>query len=100
VYNDIQCGNGPPNDAGDETVCPGRTDHGKEGCKYIGPTWKFNIVNETMQPVSSPTAGISPTSTPISPTGTSPTSAPTPPINNFWEALIRFLQMIAEWMRQ
>ncbi|EEC42872.1 predicted protein, partial [Phaeodactylum tricornutum CCAP 1055/1] len=26
VYNDIQCGNGPPNNAGDEHVCPGRTD--------------------------------------------------------------------------
>ncbi|EEC46042.1 predicted protein [Phaeodactylum tricornutum CCAP 1055/1] len=26
VYNDIQCGNGPPNNAGDEHVYPGRTD--------------------------------------------------------------------------
>jgi hypothetical protein len=41
VYNDIQCGNGPPNTAGDEHDCPGRTDHGREGCKYIGPKWNF-----------------------------------------------------------
>lgn len=31
VYNDIQCGNGPPNDAGDEVNCPGRVDNGSEG---------------------------------------------------------------------
>ena len=40
-YNDIQCGNGPPNDAGDETDCPGRVDIGPEGCGQIGPTWNF-----------------------------------------------------------
>ena len=44
VYNDIQCGNGPPNDAGDEDQCPGRVDHGKDGCKSIGPKWNFNGV--------------------------------------------------------
>ena len=26
IYNDIQCGNGPANDAGDEDDCPGRVD--------------------------------------------------------------------------
>jgi hypothetical protein len=41
VYNDIQCGNGPPNDAGDEVPCPGRTDYGQIGCKVIGPKWNF-----------------------------------------------------------
>ena len=41
IYNDIQCGNGPANDAGDEDYCPGRVDIGKEGCVQIGPTWKF-----------------------------------------------------------
>jgi hypothetical protein len=41
IYNDIQCGNGPPNDAGDEITCPGRTD---QGCKYIGPKWNFKDV--------------------------------------------------------
>jgi hypothetical protein len=41
IYNDIQCGNGPANDAGDETTCPGRVDHGPDGCKYIGPKWNF-----------------------------------------------------------
>lgn len=42
VYNDIQCGNGPPNDAGDEEWCPGRVDIGKTGCRHVGPTWKFD----------------------------------------------------------
>ncbi len=41
VYNDIQCGNGPANDAGDEDYCPGRVDLGKDGCVQIGPTWNF-----------------------------------------------------------
>lgn len=38
-YNDIQCGNGPANDAADEAGCPGRVDIGSEGCDQIGPTW-------------------------------------------------------------
>ncbi len=38
-YNDIQCGNGPANDAPDETGCPGRTDIGPSGCNEIGPKW-------------------------------------------------------------
>ena len=42
IYNDIQCGNGPANDAGDEDYCPGRVDIGKEGCTHIGPKWNFN----------------------------------------------------------
>lgn len=41
IYNDVQCGNGPANDAGDEDYCPGRVDIGKEGCVQIGPTWTF-----------------------------------------------------------
>jgi hypothetical protein len=53
VYNDIQCGNGPPNNRGDEVTCPGRTDYGKDGCKYIGPKWKFNV--PVPVPVSPPT---------------------------------------------
>ncbi|WP_444938517.1 DUF5060 domain-containing protein [Microbulbifer sp. JMSA002] len=44
-YNDIQCGNGPANDAGDEDYCPGRVDIGKEGCGHIGPRWNFNKLN-------------------------------------------------------
>ena len=42
IYNDVQCGNGPANDAGDEDYCPGRVDIGKEGCPQIGPTWNFD----------------------------------------------------------
>ncbi len=40
-YNDIQCGNGPANDAADETGCPGRTDLGPNGCDQKGP--RFDI---------------------------------------------------------
>jgi len=42
VYNDLQCGNGPPNDASDEHTCPGRVDLGKEGCGNIGPQWDLS----------------------------------------------------------
>jgi hypothetical protein len=35
VYNDIQCGNGPPNNAGDEHVCPGRTDVRRLECGIL-----------------------------------------------------------------
>lgn len=47
LYNDVQCGNGPANDAGDEDWCPGRVDvqgsddERKLGCNQIGPKWKF-----------------------------------------------------------
>ena len=43
VYNDVQCGNGPANNFGDEDpdVCPGRVDLGAEGCDVIGPTWRL-----------------------------------------------------------
>ncbi len=39
IYNDVQCGNGPPNNADDEWQCPGRVDEGREHCFKIGPTW-------------------------------------------------------------
>jgi hypothetical protein len=56
IYNDIQCGNGPPNDVGDEERCPGRTDIGPEGCGQIGPKWNFeNITGFTSSPTTSPT---------------------------------------------
>lgn len=42
IYNDIQCGNGPANDAGDEDWCPGRVDLGQEGCCTAGPTWDLS----------------------------------------------------------
>ncbi len=41
-YNDIQCGNGPANDAPDEAGCPGRTDLGSSGCQQKGPRWDMN----------------------------------------------------------
>ena len=43
VYNDIQCGNGPPNNAGDEDDCPGRVDIGRSGCGHIGPRWDLSV---------------------------------------------------------
>lgn len=43
-FNDIQCGNGPANDAPDETECPGRVDIGPEGCSIIGPKWDLAAV--------------------------------------------------------
>jgi len=42
VYNDIQCGNGPANDAGDEDWCPGRVDQGEMGCCTAGPEWDLS----------------------------------------------------------
>lgn len=41
IYNDLQCGNGPPNNAPDEVLCPGRVDMGADGCFVIGPTWNL-----------------------------------------------------------
>lgn len=43
IYNDIQCGNGPANDAGDEDWCPGRVDQGETGCCIAGPTWDLSV---------------------------------------------------------
>lgn len=43
VYNDIQCGNGPANDAGDEDWCPGRVDLGAAGCCTAGPLWDLTV---------------------------------------------------------
>lgn len=43
-YNDIQCGNGPANDAPDEAGCPGRVDQGPSGCGIIGPKWDLPSV--------------------------------------------------------
>lgn len=46
VYNDIQCGNGPANDASDETDCPGRVDKGSGGCMEKGPKWDLSFMEE------------------------------------------------------
>jgi len=45
VYNDVQCGNGPANNAGDEDVnqCPGRVDLGTPGCSMRGPRWDLSV---------------------------------------------------------
>jgi hypothetical protein len=82
IYNDVQCGNGPANDAGDETVCPGRVDHGPNGCKYIGPKWNFSNVKA---PNRLPTKA--PVKSPVTAPNHSPTRAPfqstvSPPVAN------------------
>lgn len=44
IYNDVQCGNGPANNYGDEDWaggCPGRVDLGRAGCGIIGPKWQL-----------------------------------------------------------
>lgn len=43
LYNDVQCGNGPANNAGDEDYgrCAGRVDIGVNGCGLIGPKWNL-----------------------------------------------------------
>lgn len=44
-FNDIQCGNGPANTAGDEDAdcCPGRVDQGDSGCQTRGPRWETAV---------------------------------------------------------
>ncbi len=46
LYNDVQCGNGPANDNGDENPgnCPGRVDQGSAGCNVIGPRWDLKAI--------------------------------------------------------
>ena len=46
IYNDVQCGNGPPNNSpsNDEVLCPGRVDQGSSGCAVIGPLWPSDHV--------------------------------------------------------
>lgn len=54
LYNDVQCGNGPPNDQSDEQKCPGRVDLGRDGCGHIGPRWNFDaLVSEQGDEVDS-----------------------------------------------
>lgn len=42
LYNDVQCGNGPPNSDGTEHACPGRVDQSPSECGHVGPKWNFN----------------------------------------------------------
>jgi hypothetical protein len=82
LYNDIQCGNGPPNAAGDEEDCPGRTEYGQEGCKYIGPKWNFApfLPPPVTAPVRPPRTlpAPRPVAKPVSPPKTPPVPKPIP----------------------
>ncbi len=53
IYNDVQCGNGPANNAGDEDInqCPGRVDQGAAGCSVRGPTWDLSVFAPQPAPV-------------------------------------------------
>ncbi len=75
IYNDVQCGHGPANNAGDEDVnqCPGRVDLGAAGCSMRGPLWDLSIFeapdsdnnspeSNTMQPIIEPVVAPSVTS--------------------------------------
>ena len=68
AYNDVQCGNGPPNNAIDEVLCPGRVDMGADGCQIIGPTWNLELFfpdpNATDNPVTEPPTTELPQGTP------------------------------------
>ena len=57
IYNDVQCGNGPANNAGDEDInqCPGRVDLGAEGCSWRGPLWDLSVFAQTSEPVEEAT---------------------------------------------
>eukprot|EP00752_Nemacystus_decipiens_P017148 g15363.t1 len=44
LYNDIQCGNGPVNNARDEPRCPGLVEYGRAGCGQIGPKWDLSEI--------------------------------------------------------
>lgn len=59
-YNDVQCGNGPANDRGDEDPgqCPGRVDRGAAGCMTIGPRWDLSAFERRdTPPPAAPTGG-------------------------------------------
>ncbi|MCG8701900.1 MAG: T9SS type A sorting domain-containing protein [Bacteroidales bacterium] len=45
VYNTVQCGHAPYNNAGDEDpgCCPGRVDQGAKGCSKLGPKWDLSV---------------------------------------------------------
>ncbi|MCG8701899.1 MAG: T9SS type A sorting domain-containing protein, partial [Bacteroidales bacterium] len=45
VYNTVQCGHAPYNNAGDEDpgCCPGRVDQGAKGCDVLGPKWDLSV---------------------------------------------------------
>jgi len=70
IYNDIQCGNGPANNAGDEdrNRCPGRVDQGSSGCRIIGPTWnleKYYPGSATSNTQVATTSNTAPTPAPV-----------------------------------
>lgn len=72
LYNDIQCGNGPANNAGDENsnVCPGRVGISRSngGCTTIGPKWNLARVFST----SGNGGTTNPVTTPVVVTSNSP----------------------------
>jgi Domain of unknown function (DUF5060) len=80
LYNDIQCGNGPPNNVGDEQDCPGRVEYGSAGCPFIGPKWNFTSL--LLTPNTSPIGDNKKISKPTLMTAMTPTVVPTKVLAN------------------
>lgn len=77
IYNDVQCGNGPANNAGDENInqCPGRVDLGATGCPWRGPLWDLSVFEPSVEPVQPSVPA--PLPSPVTPVTTnSPNPAP------------------------
>ena len=78
-YNDIQCGNGPANDAPDEAGCPGRVDIGSKGCNVKGPRWDLQAVYGSGSPAApAPEPEPTPTPAPEPPAAPEPVAMPEP----------------------
>ena len=77
IYNDVQCGNGPANNAGDEDInqCPGRVDQGAAGCSVRGPSWDLSVFEPQTAPVAQAPVP-APTVTPATSDNSSPISGP------------------------
>ncbi len=75
IYNDVQCGNGPANNAGDEDInqCPGRVDSGTPGCSMRGPLWDLSVFSPSPEPV---VVTPEPTPEPVTTTSASPIPGP------------------------
>ena len=66
LYNDIQCGNGPANNAGDEDpgCCPGRVDLNGNGCGDKGPKFDLSVFMNEIEPEQNPIFTTTDTATP------------------------------------
>mmetsp|Transcript_28782 Transcript_28782/g.75522 ORF Transcript_28782/g.75522 Transcript_28782/m.75522 type:complete len:365 (+) Transcript_28782:122-1216(+) len=100
LYNTVQCGHPPYNDAGDEDfdACPGRVDVPQGGgCRVVGPCWDLDSLNLTDAPTpvsaevsaapstapgTSQPNSVQTTATPIAATSTPPTTPTASPFGS------------------